>query len=271
MRSVVNVRDRSVAELSAQLAQMSIVPESVLRALGRDPRRGVRQLASRFRARQQRETREATRLAGLFATEEEQRHAGFTAIAGVDEVGVAPLAGPVLAAAVILQPTVHLPELNDSKQLTPEQRETLYAQIMRAARAVCVGTATVEEIDRFNILQAMRLAHRRAILGLDVRPQLVLIDGRFPASVPVPQLVVIGGDATCASIAAASVVAKVTRDRLMMTLDQRYPSYGFARHKGYGTKQHIEAIRRHGLTPLHRRSFLTVRAFQESLLAVEAT
>jgi ribonuclease HII len=207
----------------------------------------------------------------MFVTEEEQRTAGFTAIAGVDEVGVAPLAGPVLAAAVILPPDIHLPQLNDSKQLTPVQRDVLYEQIMAVACTVHMGMATVEEIDRLNILQATRLAHRRAIMGLSVRPQLVLIDGRFPANVPVPQLVVIDGDATCASIAAASVVAKVTRDRLMTDLDPRYPSYGFAQHKGYGTKQHLDAIRRHGLTPLHRRSFLPVRVRQESLLAVEAT
>ncbi|HEX9532390.1 MAG TPA: ribonuclease HII [bacterium] len=263
-----NVRRLSIAQLSAHLDAVPAVQPSLLRALRRDPRRGVRHLASRLRARQDRLLRETARLADLFATEQDQRRLGFTVIAGVDEVGVAPLAGPVVAAAVILPPDVHLPELNDSKQLTPEQREELYPQIMAAARAVHVGMAGVEEIDRLNILQATRLAHRRAIMGLTVRPQMILIDGRFPADVPMPQLVVIDGDATCASIAAASVVAKVTRDRLMTTLDERYPRYGFAKHKGYGTKQHLNAIRRHGLTPLHRRSFLTVRAFQEPLLAV---
>lgn len=263
-----NVRRLSIAQLSAQFVAVPAVELSVLRALRRDPRRGARQLASRLRVRQERLSQEATRLAELFTTEQDQRRLGFTAIAGVDEVGVAPLAGPVVAAAVILPPNVHLPELNDSKQLTPEQREALYPQIMAVARAVHVGMAGVEEIDRLNILQATRLAHRRAIMGLTVRPQLILIDGRFPADVPMPQLVVIDGDATCASIAAASVVAKVTRDRLMTTLDERYPPYGFAKHKGYGTKQHVDAIRRHGLTPLHRRSFLTVRAFQEPLLTV---
>ncbi len=248
---------------------MSAVEASLLRALARDPRRGVRLLASRIRGRHARAARETARLAALFATEQEQRMAGFTAIAGVDEVGVAPLAGPVVAAAVILPPDVVLPQLDDSKRLTAAQREVLYEQITSAAVDVYVGMAAVEEIDRLNILQATRLAHRRAILGLRVRPQLVLIDGRFPADVPVPQLVVIDGDATCASIAAASVVAKVTRDRLMADLGRRYPPYGFAHHKGYGTKEHLAAIRRHGLTPMHRRSFLPVRAHQEALLAVE--
>lgn len=238
---------------------------SVLRALARDPRRGVRRLAARLRAVQQRAARETARLAGLFAIEHEQAAHGFAAIAGVDEAGVAPLAGPVVAAAVMLPPGIHLPGLDDSKRLTPQERETLFAQITAGAIASHIGVATVEEIDRLNILQATRLAHRRAILGLRVRPQLVVIDGRYPADVPVPQLVVIDGDATCGSVAAASVLAKVTRDRLMRELDRRYPHYGFVRNKGYGTTIHLEAIRRHGITPVHRRSFFPVWAQQQTL------
>ncbi len=233
--------------------------------MARDPRRGVRHLVARLRAVQQRTAREAARLAGLFALEHEQAGHGFAAIAGVDEAGVAPLAGPVVAAAVILPPGITLPELDDSKRLTPHQREMLFEQISAAAIAFHIGVASVEEIDRLNILQATRLAHRRAILGLAVRPQLVVIDGRYPADVPVPQLVVIDGDATCGSVAAASVLAKVTRDRVMRELDRAYPLYGFVRHKGYGTSVHLEAIRRHGITPVHRRSFFPVWAYQESL------
>jgi len=262
----VNVRDRSVADLSRRLAAVSDVDAALLRRLARDPRRGVRALASRLRARQARAARDAARLDALFAVEREHRAQGFAAIAGVDEVGVAPLAGPVIASAVILPAGIRLPQLDDSKRLTPQQRDVLYAQITAVAVAVHIGSATVEEIDRLNILQATRLAHRRAILGLPVRPELVLIDGRYAADVPVAQLVIIDGDATCASIAAASVVAKVTRDRLMVDLDRRYPEYGFARHKGYGTREHLVAIRRYGITPVHRRSFLPVRAFQQPLL-----
>ena len=141
----------------------------------------------------------------------------------------------------------------------------LYEQITACAVACQIGMATVEEIDRLNILQAMRLAHRRAILGLPIRPQLVLIDGRYAADVPVPQLVIVDGDATCGSVAAASVMAKVTRDRMMADLGRQFPQYGFGRHKGYGTREHLEAIRRYGVTPVHRRSFSTVRAHQETL------
>lgn len=259
------IRGLTVAALAIRLAASAVADPPLMRALARDSRRGVRRLGVRLRAEQAREDREAARLDRLFALEREQLREGFAAIAGVDEVGVAPLAGPVLAAAVILAAGVSLPKLDDSKQLTPPQRDLLYEQITRSAVAVQIGVATVDEIDRLNILQATRLAHRRAIQGLPVRPQLVLIDGRYPAAVPVPQLVVVDGDATCASIAAASVVAKVTRDRMMAELGHRYPEYGFERHKGYGTKEHLEAIRRHGITPLHRRSFFPLREHQERL------
>lgn len=260
-----NVRRLSIAELAAHLASVADADPALLRALARDPRRGARHLAARWRAAQRRAQREADRLTALGAVEREQAAHGFAWIAGVDEAGVAPLAGPVVAAAVILRRDAALPHLDESKRLTPQQRETLYEQIMATATAAHVGVATVEEIDRLNVLQGTRLAHRRAILGLAVRPQLVLIDGRYPADVPVPQLVIVDGDATCASVAAASVLAKVTRDRLMAELDQRYPHYGFIRNKGYGTKVHLEAIRRYGITPVHRRSFFPVWAHQESL------
>lgn len=256
----------TVAELSVLLHRSASLDPRLLRALARDPRKGVRTLATRVRSRETKVRRENFRLDGLFAVEREQRAQGFTAIAGVDEAGVAPLAGPVVAAAVILPPDARLPHLNDSKRLSSKQRDVLYDQIRRIAVAAHVGVATVEEIDRFNVLQATRLAHRQAVLGLSVRPQLVLIDGRYPADVAVPQLVIVDGDATCGSIAAASVVAKVTRDRIMEDLARQYPEYGFARHKGYPTKGHLEAIRRFGILPVHRRSFFPVRGQQEQLV-----
>lgn len=259
------LRRLSITQLSARLTALSTIDPRLLRVLMRDPRHGVRHLAVRLRTRQARAAREAARLLALFALEREHLAQGFLAIAGVDEVGVAPLAGPVVAAAVILPAGVTLPRLDDSKRLTPEQRDALYEQITGCALALQVGVATVEEIDRLNILQATRLAHRRAILGLSIRPQLVLIDGRYAADVPVPQLVIVDGDATCGSVAAASVMAKVSRDRMMAELGRQYPQYGFGRHKGYGTKDHLEAIRRYGVTPVHRRSFSPVRAHQEVL------
>ena len=259
------LRRLSIAQLSARLTRFAAVDPRFMRVLARDPRHGVRHLAARLRAIQTRAARESARLDGLFTVEREQRAQGFAAIAGVNEVGVAPLAGPVVAAAVILPAGVSLPHLDDSKRLTAAQRNVLYEQIIACAVACQIGMATVEEIDRLNILQAMRLAHRRAILGLPIRPQLVLIDGRYAADVPVPQLVIVDGDATCGSVAAASVMAKVTRDRMMADLGRQFPQYGFGRHKGYGTREHLEAIRRYGVTPVHRRSFSTVRAHQETL------
>src|SRR5256712_2909910 len=177
------LRRLSIAQLSARLTRFAAVDPRFMRVLARDPRHGVRHLAARLRAIQTRAARESARLDGLFTVEREQRAQGFAAIAGVDEVGVAPLAGPVVAAAVILPAGVSLPHLDDSKRLTAAQRDVLYEQITACAVACQIGMATVEEIDRLNILQATRLAHRRAILGFAIRPQLVLIDGRYAADV----------------------------------------------------------------------------------------
>jgi ribonuclease HII len=260
-----DVRLLSIADLTRRVSAGDLISPQILRRLRRDERAGVRALAARLARLEAKEVRERARLDGLRAVESEQRTLGFAVIAGVDEVGVAPLAGPVIAAAVILPPDLLLAHLDDSKRLTPEQREALYPLVIERAEAWALGTATVEEIDRLNILQATRLAHRRAILNLPRRPELVLIDGRYSADVPLPQLVIIDGDATCASIAAASIVAKVTRDRLMVELARRYPEYGFDRHKGYGTRAHRDAIDRYGPTPLHRRSFLPIRYRQQPL------
>ncbi len=259
-----DLRQLTVGELRASLGGAPL-DDAVLRALLRDRRRAVRVLGARWRAQQARIAVETARLEALFTVESEYRAIGYRLIAGVDEVGVAPLAGPVLAAAVILPPEARFAHLNDSKLLTPEMRTRVYADVARVATAISIAQASVDEIDTLNVLQATRLAHRRAIEGLRQRPHLVLIDGRYAAEVPIAQLVIVDGDATCASIAAASVVAKVTRDRMMEDLAERYPQYGFARHKGYGTRAHLEAIRRFGLTPVHRRSFAPLRAAQELL------
>ena len=260
-----DIRSLSIGDLTRRVFAGDAPAPQILRRLRRDDRAGVRALAVRLIRREVREARETARLDELRAVEAEQRALGFAAIAGVDEVGVAPLAGPVVAAEVVLPADLRLPHLDDSKRLTAEQRDELYPLVVERAEAWALGMATVEEVDRLNVLQATRLAHRRAILGLSRRPALVLIDGRYPADVPLPQLVIIDGDATCASIAAASIVAKVTRDRLMVQFAATYPQYGFDRHKGYGTRAHREAIDRYGPTPIHRRSFLPVRFRQEPL------
>jgi len=184
--------------------------------------------------------------------------AGF--VAGVDEAGRGPLAGPVVAAAVILPSRFNLPSLNDSKQLTAGQRDVLYAHIQRQALAIGVGMVSHEEIDRLNIRQASFEAMRRALAHLMIRPGHVLVDGFAIPRLPLPQTGVIRGDARSASIAAASIVAKVTRDCLMQWVDRCFPGYGFAQHKGYGTARHLESLGALGPSPVHRRTFAPVQA-----------
>lgn len=175
---------------------------------------------------------------------------------GVDEAGRGPLAGDVYAAAVILQPDARIAGLNDSKKIPEARREDMVAEIKEKSVAWSIAFATVEEIERLNILQATMLAMRRAVEGLAVAPQLALIDGNQVPDLQIPTQFLIGGDAKSASIAAASVLAKTARDATLRELDTRYPMYGFAKHKGYGTKAHYDAIRQYGMCPAHRSSFL---------------
>lgn len=179
-------------------------------------------------------------------------------VAGVDEAGRGPLAGPVIAAAVILPKNFHLPGLNDSKKIAAKQREQLFERIHEIALAVSVGRAEVEEIDRINILQATMLAMKRAIEGLTRIPQQVLIDGNRAPAVSYHTRTIIRGDQTEPVISAASVIAKVTRDREMQLLHQQYPQYNFAQHKGYGTAAHLAALSQFGVSDVHRKSFKPV-------------
>ena len=191
--------------------------------------------------------------------EQEARADGFSTVAGIDEAGRGPLAGPVVAAAVILPQGFELPGLNDSKQLSAKKREALYTALMEnPAVKKSVAQASVEEIDRLNILRATHLAMARAAQGLTPLPQMCLIDGLPVPAFPLPSRNLVKGDARCLSIAAASILAKVTRDRIMQELHAQFPAYGFARNAGYGTKEHLEAIRTHGITVHHRRSFAPV-------------
>ena len=181
---------------------------------------------------------------------------GIKLICGVDEAGRGPFAGPVCAAAVILPPHAQIPGLNDSKKLTDKKRRELYPVIMEQAVAYGIGFASHEEIDEINILQATYLAMERAIAKLSVRPELALIDGNRAKDFGVPVKTVIKGDSLSASIAAASILAKVTRDDLMLEAAREYPQYAFDVHKGYGTKAHYEALAAYGPSPIHRMSFL---------------
>ena len=181
---------------------------------------------------------------------------GVQIVCGVDEAGRGPLAGPVCAAAVILPPNVEIPGLNDSKKLTDKKRRELFPVIKDMAIAYGIGYASHEEIDEINILQATYLAMERALAQLSVKPELALIDGNRAKDFGLPVRTVVKGDSLSASIAAASVLAKVSRDDLMLRLAEEYPQYGFEIHKGYGTKAHYEAIRAHGPSPVHRKTFL---------------
>lgn len=192
----------------------------------------------------------------LWELERELYAQGCTLICGVDEAGRGPLAGPVCAAAVILPVGLELPGLNDSKKLTEKQREALFMPIKAAAKAYGIAFASVEEIENLNILNATFLAMNRAISQLIPQPELALIDGNRNTGISIPSRCVVKGDSRCADIAAASVLAKVSRDHYMMEMAEKYPVYGFKRHKGYGTKLHYEAIRKFGPCPIHRPSFL---------------
>ena len=179
-------------------------------------------------------------------------------VAGVDEAGRGPLAGPVLAAAVILDDCQPITGLADSKRLSAARREALYDEIRAKALCCCIAQASVEEIDRLNILQATLLAMQRAVAGLRLRPGLVLVDGNRLPLLEMRAEAIVKGDAKVAAISAASILAKVTRDRGLEQLDRIHPQYGFARHKGYGTAEHLQALRLHGPCPEHRRSFAPV-------------
>ncbi len=235
------------------------LPRGGMQALLDDQRQGARQIGAVFQRRKKAEAAEERRLTKLSAFEQALWDQGIEFVGGVDEVGMAPLAGPVIAAAVILPRGARLNGVNDSKQLSPEEREDLDPQIRSLALAVGVGRAEVHEIDTINIYQAGLLALRRAVLNLAQAPQHLLVDARKLPELKMPQTPIIKGDAKSITIGAASIVAKVHRDRLMAGMDAQYPGYAFAEHKGYPTPVHLEALQRLGACDIHRRSFEPVR------------
>jgi ribonuclease HII len=196
--------------------------------------------------------------------EKEIRARGFRHVAGLDEAGRGPLAGPVVAAAVILPPRARLAGVDDSKKLSPKQREEAFALLQEKASAIGVGVVEAGEIDRMNIHQASLRAMERAVAELPVSPDFLFIDGLYTLNLPLSQKAIVKGDQKCLSIAAASIVAKVTRDHIMTAHHEKYPEYNFVRHKGYGTKEHLLALEKYGCCPLHRQSFR--RIYQLSLL-----
>jgi ribonuclease HII len=261
MPSLEELLNKSIPELSELfLERRRPVPKGLLEALEVDRRQCAQQLARRIRGRYRSNRSEGQRLHYLLRFEIELWAEGYGVVAGVDEAGMAPLAGPVVAGAVVLPQNYKLRGLNDSKKiLDPEKRCELAIQIKQDAICWSVGFAEVDEIDKINIYHAGLLAMQRAVQGLTVQPEFILVDARRIPNCSVPQRGIIRGDALSASIAAASIIAKTTRDAHMLELDSLYSGYGLASHKGYPTPEHCRALKALGALPIHRRSFARVR------------
>lgn len=246
---------KSISQIKEEFEQADAAQRAVLyEVYSSDDRAGVKKLVSAYRKKEEALQKERMRLEDMRSFE--HKYSTYSLICGIDEAGRGPLAGPVVAGAVILPKDCEILYLNDSKKLSPAKREALYEEIMEKAEAVGVGMASPARIDEINILQATYEAMREAVYNLGVTPELLLNDAVTIPDVSIPQVPIIKGDAKSVSIAAASIIAKVTRDRLMVQYDGILPGYGFARHKGYGSKDHIEAIRRLGPTPIHRQTFI---------------
>jgi ribonuclease HII len=260
MPSTTELQKLSVSELRARYYEArEPLPRGLLEFLETDARRGARELAAKIRARQRANRAEGQRLRHLLRYEIELWDRGIDYIAGIDEAGIGPLAGPVIAAAVVLPRDYRLRELDDSKKLDEALREELAEQIRIDAITWAVGIAEVEEIDRLNVYHAGLVAMRRAVENLSITPGYLLVDARSIPECTTPQRGIIRGDQLSATIAAASIIAKTTRDSIMIEIDRKFPGYGFAAHKGYSTPDHFQALRELGASPIHRRSFRPVR------------
>lgn len=245
----------SISEIKKEFEQAQPDARTALyEKYAEDSRAGVRNLILKYRKQEQKLEEERRRLDAMRSYE--RQYEEFTYICGIDEAGRGPLAGPVVAGAVILPKDCEILYLNDSKKLSAKRREELYDEIMEKAVAAGIGMVSPARIDEINILQATYEAMRMAIGELQVKPEILLNDAVTIPQVELPQVPIIKGDAKSVSIAAASILAKVTRDRLMVQYDELLPGYGFAEHKGYGSAAHIEALKRLGPTPIHRKSFI---------------
>ena len=245
----------SIKEIDSRLKMAEDAErEQLMKIYAPDDRAGVQKLLEKYRKQKEKLLAEKERLAKM--RQYEEKYADYAFICGIDEAGRGPLAGPVVAGAVILPKDCEILYLNDSKKLSAAKREELYDEIMEKAVAAAVGMASPARIDEINILQATYEAMREAISKLAVEPGILLNDAVTIPEMIIPQVPIIKGDAKSVSIAAASILAKVTRDRLMVEYDRVMPEYGFAGHKGYGSKEHIEAIKKYGPTPIHRKTFI---------------
>lgn len=248
----------TISEIRTILSQDD-VEEELLQEILPDERKGVKTLVGSYMKRLERESKERLRVESMYDVESRFYQKGLTHIVGIDEVGRGPLAGPVTVAAVILPPHWFYAGLNDSKKVTPKHREEIAAKIYESAVDVSVVSLPPEEIDAVNIYEATMMAMYQAVKNLTVRPEAVIVDA-MPLHFHCPTESLIHGDAKSASVAAASIVAKVYRDHLMDEYDRQYPGYGFAQNKGYGTAEHIAALKTLGITPIHRKSFEPVKS-----------
>ncbi|MCI8779990.1 MAG: ribonuclease HII [Lachnospiraceae bacterium] len=247
---------KAINEIKAELEQASWEQRKLLLSeYGKDSRKGVQNLVIQYRKRAKALFQELERLDGMRVFEKKYS-SQYLQICGIDEAGRGPLAGPVVAGACILPGNAQILYLNDSKKLSAKKRELLYDEICEKAVAYSIGIASPQRIDEINILQATYEAMQQAIAGLHVTPDLLLVDAVRIPNVPMKQVGIVQGDARSVSIAAASILAKVTRDRMMLELDSAYPEYGFAKHKGYGSAMHIQAIKEYGPSPIHRKTFI---------------
>lgn len=247
-------KTKSIAEIKQEIETAGDLLEEVLVQYETDSRKGVQNLVQKARKQQERLIQERERLQQMCVYE--KKYQSYQAICGIDEAGRGPLAGPVVAGAVILPENCEILYLNDSKKLSEIKREQLYEEIQEKALAWAVGIISPERIDEINILQATYEAMRQAVSQLTITPDLLLVDAVHIPEVSQKQVGIIKGDAKSVSIAAASIMAKVTRDHLMLQMDALYPEYGFASHKGYGSQAHIAAIRQYGPCPIHRQTFI---------------
>lgn len=250
----------TVTNITKLLSQNDL-PTEILQALKQDPRVSVARLVTKWEQKQANNLRECQRIQNLYEQERLLEHAGYQLIAGIDEAGRGPLAGPLVVGAVILPIGYHLPLINDSKKLSAAQRDKLYDQIKEVAIVSEHIIIDIDTIDHLNIYQATVFGMYQAIEQLSPQPQAALIDAVPLPNLTIPSISLIRGDAISASIAAASIIAKVTRDRIMLELDEQYPSYGFAKHKGYGTAEHLKALRQYGPCPAHRQSFEPIKSW----------
>lgn len=264
MRNSGSVTKPSLSELTRRYVEEARpLPARIRAELEADPRRGAQRILDAVERRRRANRAEGQRLRRMLRYERELWADGLVHVAGVDEAGMSPLAGPVVAAAVVFEEGTRIARVDDSKKLDAPTREALAIEIKERAIAWGVGSTDPEEIDRINIYHAGLLAMRRAVEALGLAPEHILSDARKIPGVEAPQTPLIGGDGKSLTIAAASIIAKTTRDAFMKKLDEAHPEYGFCRHKGYGVPEHQRALERYGALPVHRRSFAAVRAVLE--------